>query len=167
MIAYLHSLNRWHVDRLTCIPFNTTINNNIGAWVVLYIWILTLSSVLGNNKYNKAFVDQKTGAFVYYHYHHAHHHLCELLLLCHCSFDFSCWSISWWHCLIIDCISPAPDNMVHRPNHHLTHLTLVQSTLTTKRSQKYPQHGSPSQAPPTPINPRAISPYNQLIPKLS
>ena len=88
-----------------------------------------------------------------------------MLLLCHCSFDFSCWSISWWHCLIIDCISPAPDNMVHPPNHHLTHLTLVQSTPTTNRSQKYPQHGSPSQPPPTPLNPCAISPYNQNYPK--
>ena len=110
---------------------------------------------------------KKTGVFAYHDHHNAHHHLCELLLLCHCSFDFSCWSISWWHCLIIDCISPAPDNMVHPPNHHLTHLTLVQSTLTTNRSQKYPQHGSPSQPPTTPINPCAISPYNQLIPKLS
>ena len=87
----------------------------------------------------KLLFDQKTGAFAYHDHHHAHHHLCELLLLCHCSFDFSCWSISWWHCLIIDCISPAADNMVHPPNHHLTHLTLVQSALTTNQSQHYPK----------------------------
>ena len=132
------------------------------SYVVLYIWLLTLSSILGNTKYRVREGLRIGGILRHFPSSimrpSSHSVLFDQKNRCFClPRPPSCSSpplriasivpLFLWFQLLVNLVVALSDNWLH---------------FTRSR-----QYGSPSQPPPHPLNPCAINPNNQPIPKIS